>query len=169
MEGYAYIILVVLLAFFTLNFAILAFYFYMKWQRSRGQNRVDPETPITQSQTDYLTSSNDTNPPNLLITKPLPDTKLKTLEDALKFGDINQLGNAITALKNELHTPYSTALQNRLAYAEQVLEALNLKRNLEVALSLNDIWSIEAAIRQIKLSETHSNNPDLLQGVSYRM
>ena len=167
MEGYAYIILVVLLSFFALNFAILAFYFYIKLQRARGQNRVDPETPVTQSQTDYLTSSNDTNPPNLLQTKPhtKPDKKLKILEDALKFGDINQLGNAITVLKNQLHTPYSTTLENRLTYAEQVLEALNLKRNLEIALSLNDVWSIEAAIRQIKLSETHANNPDLLQGV----
>lgn len=80
------------------------------------------------------------------------------------MGNQSQLEKSIIELKSYVNkeTPLNSAI-NMLSDAETVLETIQLKRNIDTALEIKDIWSVERAVRSIRTSKNASKNKDLIE------
>ena len=96
----------------------------------------------------------------------LPLNLINNLESAMRIGNQTQLEKSILELKTfvDKETPLNSAI-NMLSDAETVLETIQLKKNIDIAMELGrgDVWGIEKAVRAIRSSKNGSINNDLIK------
>ena len=185
LPSYVTIILLVLISFFAFNFAVLTFYLWWKLRKARQKRQILPNSAVFQERAlPGLSQHNSTNTANSSsnfgTSDPLgrtvstnnnlnfsnnqnilPRNLIANLESAMHAGNQAQLENSILELKNFVNQDMEA--MKILSDAETVLETIQLKRNMDTALEIKDIWSVERAVRSIKTSKNASKNKDLME------
>lgn len=189
MPEYMSITLLALLGIFALNFAILTFYLYFKLRKQKEKSRIKPLVRSTKfdgegsngtNQSSHQSSKYDsnnfskkskrnrhfsTNSTQNSDYNNFDDKIISNLNCAMTQGNQQYLERVIKETKQHVSSNSYQNIINELRQAENLLINLQLRQNIETALKIQDIWSIEAAVRKIQIlsskNSTVAKNTDL--------